>query len=281
MQVNILVTVPKPELFDACTLCFDTIRVGFPKATIYADINADLCAPGMADKAFFKACHQNIFTTKLSSPVHHAEWIRRVLMNHKADNGPCIILDADTIFWKSCEDWFFDAPLAGYFVPTMWNDFAQCVSFERLHTSFLWVSDINAVFNHLRSVYPPAHEETGAYCPFDPFMPRVQFVRGQPFFWDSCAGLYNMIGGARFGAKHLECYDHLNSASFYDVMYQRLNNKKSFELIHKTLVKTPALLKGMWPSVAAYYAEKHHEARQFIPLLNFRETPELQVILST
>lgn len=259
MKVNILVTIPDPELFDACTLCFDTIRVGFPTADIHVNVNLEL-----SDYTVFPRLNEKVrkagATCSTVERIHHATWIRHVIEEHRPADGPCIILDSDTIFWSSCEDWKFETPIAGYYVPVIWNDFAQCVSFERLHTSLLWISDSDKLLHSLFRAYPNSEQETGDYCPVDPFMPRVQFIKGQPFFWDSTAALYNMVGGTHFSAAHKACFEHLNSASFYKVMHERLDNKAGFELLHKQLVKTPEKLRGWWGMVDAYYGEKHQQA---------------------
>lgn len=274
MKVHVLVSIPDPELFDSCTLCFETLRVGFPTAEIHVYTNGDMCNQIRVDvytKA--KKCIPDVRYHAASMNWHHADWIEQVLQEHDALSGPCVIVDPDTIFWKSCEDWSFETPIAGYYVPLMWNDFAQCVSFERLHTSFLWIQDTFKLFKAIRDSYPNAEKETGEYCPVNPFMPRVQFIKGTPFFWDSTAALYNMIGGTHFSEEHLACYEHLNSASFYKVMHERLENRQGFEFLHKHLVKTPEQLRGLWNIVHPYYAAKHQQALQYLQSL---ETPVLR-----
>lgn len=275
MKVNILVTVPDPELFDACTLCFDTLRVGFPTADIHVNVNNLLCASELRSAIVEKIEKAGASWSGVGK-VHHAEWIRHVIEEHRPQDGPCIVLDSDTIFWKSCEDWKFETPIAGYHVPMIWNDFAQCISFERLHTSLLWIPDSDELLHRLFRAYPNAEQEAGDYCPVDPFMPRVQFIKGVPFFWDSTAALYSMVGGTHFSEAHKACFEHLNSASFYKVMHERLENKQGFEMLHKQLVKTPEMLRGWWGMVDAYYGEKHTQAVQYLQSLERTGTPRLR-----
>lgn len=264
--VAILVTVPQPDHFDACTLCFDSLRTGFPNARIVATINAPYVGPG--DVKVAKELQNKLYRAEVGviyehETLHHAAWIKRTVEQHDSRNGPLVILDADTLFWKSCEDWQFPAEtlLAGYYVPHMWNDFAKCISLPRLHTSFLWMPDTAALRRKLNSIYPPALEAHGEYCPCDPFMPAVRFVAGRPYFWDTCANLYGMLANMEpltyaFEPKHLECYDHLNSAAFYDVMLDRLNgDKEGFAWVHRFGVKTPEKLRNLWPIVNRYYAD--------------------------
>ena len=268
-KVKILVTVPNPEHLNACTLVFDTLRVGFPTAQITVDINpsTDVQADtswATAQKAIAAGCSWRL----LSKKVHHADWIRQQVERHDSES-PLIILDADTVFWKSCEDWVFpsDTLLAGYYVPRIWNDFAKCVSFPRLHTSLLWMPNTAALRCRIAAAYPPALEAHGEYCPCDPYMPAVRFEKGKPYFWDTCANLYNMLPPsevAHFTPERLECYDHLNSASFYDVMLDRLHgDKEGFAYLHRfgTLPGRPNVLRNLWPHVDAYYAERALQAR--------------------
>lgn len=280
MKVYTLVTVPRTDLIDSTTLLFDSFRTGFPTASFSVTINTKLCAIQAVQPArnrIEKA--QPTYVHYADEPLHHADWIKENLVIHAGifGNEPAIFLDADTVFWKSVEDWKFDSLMAGYYVPFMWNDFAKAPSFERLHTSFLWFSRPKDLIEALKEKYPPGFDATRAYSPVDPFGPRVQFIQGHPFFWDSTANLYNMIGGTPFGAAHLEAFDHLNSASFYDVMYERLANKAGFELVHKQLSKTPEALRGMWgPLVNPYYAQKHQEGLDYLATLS----PALQKTLA-
>jgi hypothetical protein len=272
LSVQILVTVPKPEHFDACTLCFDTLRIGFPTADIYVTVNASKCLddPMIArieDKVRAAGCSFGL--APHDRPIHLAKWIEGEV---ERATGPLVLLDADTIFWKSCEDWKFPEAilLAGYYIPRMWNDFAKCVSMPRLHTSFLFMPDPPALRQRIKDCYPPASQEHGEYCPCDPFMPAVKFIGGRPYFWDSCANLYGMLmpncGTAQaraFQPEHLACYDHLNSASFFEVMLDRLDgDKEAFAYLHYFMVKQPVQfnLRNLWPMVDRYYQAKAAQA---------------------
>jgi len=253
MRVNILVSVPDPKYFEACTLCFDTLRVGFPTADINVWINPFQCVKEIEAKARQVGCMVN-YCDKV---VHHAAWIAERLYNV---TGPMVILDPDTYFLESCEGWKFDTQLAGHYNPAMWNDFAQCRSVERLHTSFLWFSDPPELVRRINQVYPWCNRQNGDYCPCDPFMPAVRFVQGEPFFWDSCANLYNMVGGTAFGPEHFACYGHLNSSAFMDVMLERLGNPRDAEIfkwLHdEGLHALPRYHKLLWETTNRYYTNK-------------------------
>ena len=265
IYVRILVTVPNAEHFDACTLCFDSIRTGFPTADLHVTINGH---SQCKDQTVAKAEAVGAQVQTLVGPIHHAAWIRDQVLYRNFD-GPLVILDADTVFWKSCEGWEFPKPTlwAGYCVPSMWNDFAGCPSMPRLHTSFMWFPDVAGLRAAIRAGYPQAHKRHGEYCPCDPFMPTVQFLYGKPVFWDTCANLYGMLSYPEpriyaFEPAHLECYDHLNSAAFYDVMLERLTgDKEGFAYVHRFAVREPEKLRNLWPCVNRYYEDRAQDLR--------------------
>lgn len=266
IDVHILVTVPKPEYFDACTLVFDSIRTGFPTAKIYVYYN---CPSIEGPDVSYYRLHDrlvdqpDIFLHTVYR-AHHAKWIADVTATHSNPDHQCVILDADVVLWKSVEDWdWSDKLIAGYYVPRMWNDFAKCVSMPRLHTSFLWIPDPVALMTALRQAYMPSTQEHGEYCPCDPFMPRVMFDHGKPVFWDSTANLFAMLPWrcGIFEEWHKEHYDHLNSASFFDVMLDRLDgDKEMFAYLHR--FAKGEQLKNLWPMVDHYYARKAEQAER-------------------
>ncbi len=267
MRVKILLAIPDDKSYGPCTMVLDSIRVGYPNAIIevyvnlIGHLNRDL-DDELVRRAYSKECQ----VTHLRKENHHAEWIKQIVEIHAADLGdqePLIILDGDIFFKKSCENWKFDTFLAGYKVPQIWNDFAQCRSFSRLHTSHLWFSNPRTMLEHIREVVPASFGAHSEYCPLDIFRPRTMVVDKEPFFWDSAAVAYQLLGGTPFGAEHLDCYEHLTSASAFDIMHERLENKKGFEWLHTEGWKHPELFGNeLWASQQRYYAEK---ANQFKP----------------
>jgi hypothetical protein len=271
VTVKILVTVNDMAQFDACTLCFETLRVGWPTADIHIHLNGRKWATAILDKLdyFHRDKPGRLFWHQEIPAVHHAEWIRAQVKHTYP--GPLVIADSDIVYWKSCEDWEFaeGTLLAGYHHPRMFNDFAKCVSVERIHTSMMVFPDTHKLWDALCKAYPLSGLKHGEYCPCDPFMPAVRFDDGIAVFWDSCSNLYNMLcrqPGAmcHFEPRHLESFDHLNSASFYGCMVERLEGetKEGFKLAHRDWVKNPT--PGLWPLVDAYYKQKAIEACAYL-----------------
>lgn len=259
MKVQILIAVPEEKYYDNCTLVFKTLRFGFPTAKVHVTVNAvgpsavrwratNAASAGGAD-GIVQADHR----------LHHADWIKQCIEEHQDSDGPLIILDGDCHFWKSCEDWKFDALMAGYYVPEIWNDWSQCRSMPRLHASFLWFKDVPALRHALKAACPLADE----YIPYNPFMGSLQFINGEPIFWDTCSNLYNTIGGAHFGPEHLACYEHLNSSGFRDEMARRMGGKtgEDFTTFHTVAANNMEFVRTFgWSLVGQYYIQKRKQA---------------------
>lgn len=268
ITVKVLVTVNSMAHFDACTLCFETLRVGWPTAEIHIYVNGGAFMGDIINKLYNFNKNQpdqrlHLFGTK---PVHHAEWIRQQIQH--SYSSPLVIADPDIVYWKSCEDWEFPAGtlLAGYYNPRMWNDFAQCISVPRIHTSMMVFPDTQKLRTAITIAYPWCRRDCGDYCPCDPFMPVVRFDIGHPIFWDSCANLYNMLLSFEnkdkvyfFGDGEKACFDHLNSASFHDAMADRMDTDHSANFLraHTEWVKNPT--PGLWRAVDEYYKQKEIE----------------------
>lgn len=253
MKVCTLITIPNPEAFTNCTLVLPTLRTGFPEAHIEVWLNY----PSDMDKMREVIGDESIKLRGCNSCVHHAEWIEQRIRD---TIGELIIIDPDLILWKEWT-WKFNTLLAGMYVPKMWNEFAQCISFERLHTSFLQIRDCKQLIQDIEQAYPMG-VRCPEYAPLNPFMPRVEFISGTPYFWDSTSCLYNILGGTAFGPEQLDCYDHLNSASFLDIMAENMENGAGFREAHKLIASNPQLLKGVNLIAQRYYKEMKQKAEE-------------------
>lgn len=266
MRVKILLSVPDEKFYGPGTMVLDTIRTGYPSAFVEVYLNPVYKGSRFLQLTYdihTRAANKECGFHVLNREFHHAEWIKNMVEVHAGDLGdqePLVVVDGDVVFHKSCEGWEFTDYLAGYFVPSMWNDFAQCRSFARLHTSHLWFSAPRSMLQTVRERVPASFDKNSDYCPLDIFHPRTMVVDKQPFFWDSMSVAYQLLGGTPFRPEHLDCYDHLNSASFFDVMHERLENKKGFEFMLTEGWKNPAFIKEvMWNAQSLYYADKSNQ----------------------
>ncbi len=250
MKVFILITEPKSGPKENALLCFDTIRVGFPTWEIHATLNDESTTTTSFYIAFTKKCEKAQVKPHFSQiRQHHAKWIEQALYIGNY-NKPLVILDGDTIFWENCEGFTFPTLLAGYFVPFHHNEYSRCMTVSRLHTSFLWIKDPTRIEATLLEKCPDRHN---LYLPFNPFLPHFTFMNDAMWFWDTCAELYQCLGGTAFEEKHLNCFDHLNSASFYPEMLERLSNREGFQKMHELAHTEPQKLRGLWKEIDLYY----------------------------
>ncbi len=259
MKVCILISIPDPKYFDNCTMVFKTLRVGYPTASVHVTVNGvgreedQYKATSLAGTAGANYIHM------AGEPLHHGAWIRDTFNACSNDTEPLVILDGDIHFWKSCEDWKFTAPLAGFYMPEIWNVWSNCRSVPRLHTSHLWFTDPKQLAEKIGRRYPRNDE----YSPCDPFMPETRFINGEPLFWDTCSNLYNMVGGFHFGQEHLACYEHLNSAGFVEKVAGLMGGKtgEDFKMFHRLAPHDPELARTFgWPMVKHYLKKKQFEA---------------------
>jgi hypothetical protein len=106
-------------------------------------------------------------------------------------------------------------------------------------------------------IFPANARPRADLCPLDLIQPAVKFVNGLPFFWDCCAGLYQMYGGTAFGPEHLDCYEHLTSASAFELKKNFAENPGATEWLHTVGYKDLPRLKGiLWEAQNEYYKSK-------------------------
>lgn len=269
MTVATLITANHPETYVQCSLSLDTLRTGFPTAIIEVYVNPDsVRIPEIRQRCEAIGA---IFRVLPLSSTHHAFWIKSIIrdMAMAVELGlapqarPLAIVDPDCIFWRDCEQFVFpEAWLAGAFVPDHWNHWSQSAYRARLHTSFLWVPDPARLFRAAEELLPFAG---GDYCPFDPYRPVMVYDYGRPTFYDTLAILCHALPRdkvAVFGEEHLNCYDHLNSASFFHEMQERWDNdeqRAEFARIHKLAETDPKELRGLWRKTVAYYQQQAGE----------------------
>jgi len=74
ITVKILVTVNDMAHFDACTLCFNSLRTGWPTADIHVYVNGNQHYWEVVKK--LQAPTYNINVHGLGFFWHHADWIR-------------------------------------------------------------------------------------------------------------------------------------------------------------------------------------------------------------
>lgn len=246
MKVFILATCRKPELLRMATLVFETIRIGFPTASLHVYINqtdkdSTLTIEAQCERVGASVAH--------CDTIHHL-WIESLVMT---ETEPFIICDTDIVFYEKVEDWQFATPLAGALSPE-WVDAKGTVHRSRLHGSFLFIdpAPIKA-FLFLKDYLNPT-----ALAPFmppaNPFHPVVVPHGKTLFFYDTCSVLYHLIGGTQFTAKQKDAFFHFAFGTIPDLCLPLLDGQYEIEDRRNWVLEDTSRGKGLWREQEEYYA---------------------------
>ena len=232
------------------TLVFDSLRIGFPDACVTVFLNG--LKPefvGPITEAAKRASVDEIVTLE-EETIHH-KWIESLVWN---ETEPFFLCDTDVVFWSEFPLTHFNRPLAGCYIPAFVDKFTNAKTMPRLHTSLLYVNP-KAVQREIRAVHA-----WGRATRFNPminlFYPVQIPSKNQSVFYDTCALLYQAIGGQEFTAHHLDCYDHLNAGTWVDELDKAYPELK-LPQFHKSVYKNPELARGIRHMQNAFYAANH------------------------
>jgi hypothetical protein len=158
------------------------------------------------------------------------------------------------IFYGSVENWKFDTSLAGALIPEFFDEFSQCVTRRRLHTSLLHVdpaklkSDISTYRDlSTSSQFTPALNEV---------WPVVIPFNGRPYFYDTMAAAYHAVGGTPFTDVQKNAYMHFHFGCFADMVLPKIRGGDLIEIVRKGILDHPEEGIGVWRSQEAYFARQ-------------------------
>lgn len=238
MKCFILHTVRKPELEPYSNLVFKTLRVGFPTAEVFVHCNGPALDPVWS---------KGLDVRVIDQTIHH-EWINELMLQY---SEPFWILDGDVIFWDSVESWEFDQPLAGRRIPQWMDEFTNCITRPRLHTSLMYIDPAGVTDRLLK--YKSQFPDT----PFNPFPNLINPLcvprKGRTYFYDTTALLFNAIGGQSFTERQLDCFDHLNFGTISDIVLPRLRDGERMQNCREAIIRDNSLAKGLWRIQEQYY----------------------------
>lgn len=196
-------------------LTFRTLRVGFPTADVTVFGNALSIEPLKAVKSECARTKCEFVPLRSTS---HDEWMSALVERAAAPFWAC---DTDMVFHASVETFANEnTVMKGRYEPAFVEPWSKTVKAERLHTCLLY---LNApVIRHqmcswIRQWHPPLF----------PFAPKIELVRQTyvpagagkpPTFYDTCAGLFQSIGGERFSEEENMAFDHLHCATYVERM---------------------------------------------------------------
>lgn len=259
MNVYSLITIPPNHNEHNCTLFLETIRDGFPDAYIRLYLNEDLQPTSRI--AHYSTMYDLDLITDFGRLTYH-EWIHDRIKENKWRNEPYVIVDPDTIWWKKFDPSGINQSLAGYHVPCHINSFSKCLYMSRLHTSLLYIrsgAELVDALDHGPQAWDTRimdDPRISDYAPRSRIGPQTIYIYGKRIYYDTMSCPYHAIGGYTFTDTQLSCYDHINSASFYNVMVEKCLDPEdvfSYHNVHHLAEHDPVKLRGLHHSITKYY----------------------------
>lgn len=245
-NVYILTWCDRVENLYGTTLTFKTLRTGFPTAKIHVVDNASI--PDVRPLLKQHAAECNAEFTQLERGIAHHEFINQTL-NEQLE-GSAIFVDPDICFWENVEGWSFDRLMAGRLIPKYNCQFSGCLTHPRLHTSFLWVADVDALRLHLKNL----RSEYIEFVPFRPVMFKANDIWQR---FDTGAVLYAALSAQMytFTERELQAYDHLFCGTHLQMIAAKLNPYYAFLFIglHKLVQQNHTNLKDAWKMQDEYF----------------------------
>lgn len=249
MNIFVLCTIRKPELRKFGLMVFETLRIGFPTASVTVDMN-NLSEDD--ETAVMQSCGRVNAVARTTKTIHHI-WIEKLLAD---EHDPFWIVDTDIIFYANFEqfDCEFKSPLCGWRIPEFNDSFSGCITRARLHTSLLRIDPVR-----VRQAIKE-YESQIADTPFTPkanlIYPLVVPFKGKRYFYDTCSMVYNSIGGQQFEDRHKMAFSHLHFGTIPDVVLPRLPQAEAsqMEQARQCVVSNPSWGKGAWRIQEAWYA---------------------------
>lgn len=256
-HVYILTWCKRIELLYGTTLIFETLRVGFPNASVHVVDAASVAPARAAIQARARACGAQYL--QLDRRIELSFFIEQALV--RQGSGPAVFVDPDVCFWDSVEEWEFAGLAAGRLIPRHHCEFSGCLSEPRLHTSFLWFPDVARVLQAIDRV-----RRTHRF--FEPFR-NVMLPSGDGWlYFDAAAGLYGAYPDQMqpFETRHLDGYDHLFAGTYADSVLARLGPemREVYRDIHRKAQTDYRLIKGSWRRQEEYF-QSRRVAIEFAP----------------
>lgn len=253
--VHILCTVRHPALLEAALLVFRTLRTGFPENPVMVWGNA-LAPDDLAAVGTFTQTVGGTFLRNLPATSHDA-WIEQ-LVNSQTE--PFWICDTDMVFFAavpSPEPCLF----AGRHEPEFDEEWTGTLHVERLHTCLMYLNPV-ALRCAIRAWQAriPSPWRDSAQFPLirQQFIPQRLSLNSKPttLFYDTCAGLYQALGGTPFTAEQDATFEHLHCGTYADVV--DAPSLAGLRRMHRSIYENPAAARGLKQSQDAYYHERTH-----------------------
>ena len=246
IHIYILTWCNRLENLYGTTLVFKTLRVGFPNANVHIVDNASLPSVRSLLKQNAQECDAEF--TQIKNTISHHDFIEQTL--NRQSEGTAIFVDPDVCFWENVEDWSFDALIAGRLLPKYKCEYSGCLTYPRIHTSFMWIPDVIAFREAIQTLQTQ-------YFEFNPFCPVMLKLGDVWQRFDTGASLYNALPDRMyaFTEKELDSYDHLFCGTHIGSVASKIRPDYAllFERMHKHVQIDHQALKGAWRIQENYF----------------------------
>jgi len=240
-------------MLPAATLVFKTLRVGFPDAPVRVCMGEGIhCRKEIREAAEeVGADVVEILDLEEFGPQHDG-WLDQLIMTEEESFWIC---DTDVVFWKRFEHRPNGSALAGVRVPSFYEPWTGTQYRERLHTCLMRIDP---------TAFANSESEYCSRFPQEPFQPITQMVLQQyqperingqvtTHFYDTLAMAWHAFGGQEFTQEQIESFDHLNCATYADLIAPALD----FDILgaHKAIYQDYRLARGSWAKQFQWFAE--------------------------
>lgn len=232
---------------DVSTLVLDSVRTGFPKNHIYVYItgNNSFLNSEIARRAFQL---DKLYVIKTPTIKTNDQLVSMIFEREMSNSF--ILLDGDVVFWDNCEDVLANDLIAGRYIPEYQCPYTNTLTMPRLHTSFMLFEDVKQIKVKIKEYAYQDH-----LVPFNPISPVTVFNSGNQIFFDTCANLFQCIGGSPFKEETLNKYDHLGCSSYIDKVEAKcpelFEGSTEFQRDIKNRIQEA---KGLWKKHDKFYA---------------------------
>ncbi len=251
--VFILATVRNPALLDAALLVFKTLRVGFPTAAITVRGNQ---LETFANQEVARAARAAGCDYSNAVRLSHDAWIEQLL---GFCQYPFFVCDTDVVFWDSVEGPASshhdpEVFLAGRLEPEFAEEWTKSIHVERLHTCLLYLNprrlriETRLWMGRFPSLWHSAQMN----------LVRQQFIArrsGMPLFYDTCAGLWQALGGTPNTPEQDACFEHLHCGTYADLISGH-TSLHDLQKLHQAVYADPQTARGIKQGQAAYYESR-------------------------
>jgi len=176
----------------------------------------------------------------------HDVWIEQLM---ERATEPFWICDTDVVFLNNVESLTGEL-LAGRLEPEWYCDWTDAVHVERLHTCLLYFNpgNIRSVMRAWVAKFPPPWVDTVEYTLIRQTLGRRA---GKNILYDTCAGLYQVVGGRAFTDEENERFEHLSAATYVDCVDSPSMNGLS--TVHRAVYDDVRCASGLWQAQTNYY----------------------------